>query len=385
MLFGHLHNGIVGRPTSFRMFWLQTANWLKFAFVAILIFRGFANAASPAKKLIEFGWDEPDTTFMLRHVQEMEQRPFDGCVYHIRYLDANGRSGDFSLENWGHRSFSTNDLKTSIEELKRTKFRKFRHNFLRFNVLPGDVDWFDDFSPILNNARLAASVARQATNDGILLDVEQYKAPLFDARRQWLIGSKTFLQYSDQVRKRGSQLMEAFQQGFPNITILLTFGYSLPWNQSQAGKKDLALVEYGLLAPFLDGMVDAANGKARIVDGHEFGYHYGPGDFTAGYHQMKTGVLPIVRQRAKYVKVFSFGFGIWLDLDSQQRGWFVDKVENNPHSPREFGALVREALDVSDEYVWIYSQIPRWWSEPRGEMKDLPREYMLSLEQVRTR
>src|SRR5438093_1619249 len=37
------------------------------------------------KKLIEFGWDEPDTAFMRAHVREMEKSPFDGCVFHIMY------------------------------------------------------------------------------------------------------------------------------------------------------------------------------------------------------------------------------------------------------------------------------------------------------------
>ena len=33
-----------------------------------------------AGKLIEFGWDEPDTAFMREHAAEMERSPFDGCV-----------------------------------------------------------------------------------------------------------------------------------------------------------------------------------------------------------------------------------------------------------------------------------------------------------------
>ena len=36
------------------------------------------------KKLIEFGWDEPDTAFLRAHLGEMEKTPFDGCVYLLR-------------------------------------------------------------------------------------------------------------------------------------------------------------------------------------------------------------------------------------------------------------------------------------------------------------
>ena len=40
-------------------------------------------AGSSAKKLIEFGWDEPDTGFLRRHRDQLEQTPFDGCVFHV--------------------------------------------------------------------------------------------------------------------------------------------------------------------------------------------------------------------------------------------------------------------------------------------------------------
>src|SRR5262245_8287005 len=36
----------------------------------------------PTKKLIEWGWDEPDTTFIQQHIAEMETFPFDGLVFH---------------------------------------------------------------------------------------------------------------------------------------------------------------------------------------------------------------------------------------------------------------------------------------------------------------
>ena len=39
------------------------------------------------KKLIEFGWDEPGTKFMREHIAEMQQTPFDGCVFHVEYKD----------------------------------------------------------------------------------------------------------------------------------------------------------------------------------------------------------------------------------------------------------------------------------------------------------
>jgi len=33
--------------------------------------------------LIEWGWDEPDQTFLATHIAQMETKPFDGVVLHL--------------------------------------------------------------------------------------------------------------------------------------------------------------------------------------------------------------------------------------------------------------------------------------------------------------
>ena len=62
------------------------------------------------KKLIEFGWDEPDTAFMREHVAEMERTPFDGCVFHVDYPKPSGGKGSFIWEGWGTRAFTAPEL-----------------------------------------------------------------------------------------------------------------------------------------------------------------------------------------------------------------------------------------------------------------------------------
>ena len=59
------------------------------------------NPEAPPKKLIEFGWDEPSTTFMRQHRVEMEAMPFDGCVFHVDYKKTDGSAGQFIWELWG--------------------------------------------------------------------------------------------------------------------------------------------------------------------------------------------------------------------------------------------------------------------------------------------
>jgi hypothetical protein len=42
---------------------------------------------------------------------------------------------------------------------------------------------------------------------------------------------------------------------------------------------------------------------------------------------------------------------------------------------------LRAAIEQTDEYVWIYTEKPRWWSE-KGPL-DLPAAYIETLRRVR--
>ncbi len=350
----------------------------------LCVLTALVSAADPApKKLIEFGWDEPDTAFLRQHLAEMEATPFDGCVYHVGWKGADGKSGNFTWECWSKRAFTETELEGALADLKATPFRRFSHNFLRFNTTPADIDWFDDHAAVVQNARLAARVAREGKSRGLLFDIEQYNAPLFDYRKQRDAKTKPWEAYAAQARLRGREVMEAFQQGFPDLTVFLTFGYCLPWGQSQGGKKPLSECSYGLLAPFLDGMVEAAKGKTRIVDGHESSYGYkDPAQFPAAYRAMKEELLPIVASPKDYARVLSLGFGIWLDHDWRKAGWNADDPAKNYFAPEPFGATVRKALETADEYVWIYTETPRWWSA-QGKAVKLPEAYAEALRRAR--
>ena len=52
-----------------------------------------------------------------------------------------------------------------------------------------------------------------------------------------------------------------------------------------AGKKPLAVCPYGLLVPFLDGMIEAAKGRPGFVDGHELSYGYRDAEAFVGARQ----------------------------------------------------------------------------------------------------
>ena len=344
-----------------------------------------AAADSASKKLIEFGWDEPDTAFLRQHLAEMERTPFDGCVFHAGYELPGGRQGSFTWECWGTNAFAEADLQAAFDDLKAVRSRRFKENFLRFNTTPAKLDWFDDHAAVLGNARLAARLARAGRCPGLLFDIEQYDGPLFNYRKQRDATTKTWEAYAVQVRQRGREVMQAFQKGYPGLTVFLTFGYSLPWQESQGGKRALAECSYGLLAPFLDGMVEAARGRTRLVDGHELSYGYrDPEQFVVAYRTMQTGLLPMVADPKKYRRTFSLAFGLWMDHDWRKLGWEVEQVAQNYFTPETFESSARAALNTADEYVWIYTETPRWWSKEGGPVK-LPAAYAEALRKARTK
>jgi hypothetical protein len=63
-----------------------------------------------------------------------------------------------------------------------------------------------------------------------------------------------------------------------------------------------------------------------------------------------------------------------MDYQWKEQGWDVEHPERNPLPPEKFEGIVRTALQYADEYVWIYSESPRWWSDQGGPIK-LPPAY----------
>lgn len=356
----------------------RTVLWME-VLVAVV-----SHSAEPAstKKLIEFGWDEPGSSFLCDHIAEMEKTPFDGCVFHVDYEKADGGRGSFTWEGWGPRKFEMAELQKAVNDLKATRFGRFKRNFLRFNTTPAKLDWFDDFSAILNNAELAARIAREGNCAGLLFDTEQYEGPLFNYRKQRDAATKSWDEYAVQARKRGREIMQAFQQSYPDVTLFLTFGYSLPWAQCRGNKEKLADADYGLLSPFLDGLFEGAKGRTKIVDGYESSYGYKQASqFETAYETMQRKLLPIVADSKAYQNHLSIGFGVWMDRDWRKHGWDTNDFAKNYFTPESFAASVAAALQRSDEYVWVYTETPRWWSDARVPQK-LPAAYEAALRKV---
>src|SRR3972149_1000301 len=193
------------------------------------------------KSVIEFGWDMPYTEFVKNNISEMEKLPFDGIVLGAYY---NEQPFERLIFSSNYLSFKV--VSPEIGNLKETNFNKFTDNFLLIWVAPGNVDWFDNWGPILNNVEIAARIAKEGGLKGIFLDVEQYNFHLFEYRSLKYKNAKSFNEYAQQTRVRGKQFIETVNKIYPDITIILTFGYYVGQYGIPKGK-DLSYSDYSLL------------------------------------------------------------------------------------------------------------------------------------------
>ncbi len=341
-------------------------------------------AAVPRKKIIAWGgldWYSPENVQM--NIRKYEELPFDGTVLQGFKANQAGKQVMFDSLCFGKEKFERQQLAETIELLKNIKFKTFTDNLVRFNVTPGDVDWFEDFSPILHNARLWAEVAKETGMKGWLFDVEDYQGRVFDYRKMKFTGKKTFDEYAQQARLRGREFMKAVQEPYPDIVMFLVLAHSYVNRDPQASKR-LPELEYGLLPAFLSGMIEAAGPKVRIIDGHEQSYVYLTSeDYYRGYHATRQKALALVPPdlHAKYRTTVEAGMALYFNYVFASPGVAKGPPEFLTEKDRLqlFEHNVYYALTTTDEYVWCYSERLCWWEKghavptPEGALDALRR------------
>jgi hypothetical protein len=327
-----------------------------------------------SKKVIQWGFDEPSTQFMRENIESMEQFPFDGVIFHA--MSTKGEK--IHREMWGNRKFEFAEFEHAVADLKATPFKSFTDRFLRVNVQPGSVDWFDDeaWAVVLQNSTIAARIAKQGNCKGFMFDTESYVTKLFKYSEQPHRSEKSFSEYQAKVRQRGKQWMATVNAEFPDIKILMTFGYA----ESGRLQKNAEERVYGLLADFLDGMLDVCTPQTRIIDAWErsFGYKQQE-EFVKARDITQTQLPEFAASSRQYLKHIQTGFAVWMDNRHHKIGWHLDDFSKNHFTPAQFEESVRLALATSDEYVWVYTEKPRWW--PKQEQ--LPQPYIDALRKAR--
>jgi hypothetical protein len=136
-----------------------------------------------------------------------------------------------------------------------------------------------------------------------------------------------------------------------------------------------------LVGDFLDGMLDACAPRTKFVDGWEGAYRFKKKEqFGKAHDAIKVKLAASAADPEKYRQRFTASSGIWMASDWRRVGWHTDDLSKNFFTPTEFETSVRLGLQRTDEYVWIYTEQPRWWTADK-----LPPAYVEALKKARER
>ncbi|MDI6827582.1 MAG: hypothetical protein QME62_03750, partial [Armatimonadota bacterium] len=293
-----------------------------------------AYAANSGKKLIEYGWDCPTTTFFRQNIKKMEELPFDGVVIQVAHP-----KGGWSL---GWRVFSKVRFRPSeyahaIKDLTAVKPSRLTENFIQVIAMPGEVDWFDpEWSAVAYNAGCLAKVAKLGGCKGIMFDPEMYgehQIWSYKSRPAEARAAHSYAEYVAQVKERGKEFIRSINREFPDITILALLGPALTYEQSVASG-GIENADYSLLAAFYDGICEAATSSTILVDGFEQSYGFiGQEPFERARRIILQNAKSISTSPKAFAEHVRAGFGIWADYASGTLGWHPEDFTKNYFSP----------------------------------------------------
>lgn len=311
------------------------------------------------KKVFAFGSSDPHPGFFAANIAAMQATPVDGTVFYAQ----NSSGVNFSYACWGTTTFSRSGMQYTVDGMNAVPdYGRFTENFLRFNVTPGYVDWFDDFSAITDNAGTAGWIVQQSKGvRGIMLDTEAYDGQLWEYTTRKYVSTKTFSQYQAQARQRGQEFMQAIQAEAPDATIIITHAYSSVWHYIGGNTSNLQSSSQALLPAFLDGMVAVAGPGIKLVDGNIISFRFKTlQEFLDGRQATLSGVLPIVQNPTSYANKFGVAFATWMNPPV----WYSSPSQFNLNyfTPGALKTAMQNGLNVADQYAWIYGESLHWWN-----------------------
>jgi hypothetical protein len=336
---------------------------------------------SPSKKLIEYGWGSPSPEELADQGQLLEDSVFDGITFRL-----SGRSVVFNRTAFDKKSFD-NDIKL----FARIKSNKLAQSFIRvLSNSEAGWDWANDsdWQATSENIRNIARVAKAAGLRGVIFDAESYE------NNPWNIASRPGRQqygfggYQAKVRERGASFMRSLEAEYPGLQFFSlrthTDLFGLVADSPSAAVLQQRLSEesgLGLWPSFVDGLLDAAGPKVKLIEGNENAYYYLHAQQFDDYRRdlaLYGPRLVAPENQSKYRQSLSAGNAIYLDgimnLHQTPRfcGYFIGS-DNERLRLLEHNSY--HSLRSSDEWVWLYDENVNWWrgSPPLEMQKTLQR------------
>ncbi len=318
------------------------------------------------KRMIGHGWDllSVRPVDVARNVDAWSQVPLDGVSLAVTKVTPDGaKIGYGSVMNdpaWDRAWFAED-----VQTLRTCASRTLTHNFLTTFWAPRKrLAWSDDaaWARFAHNIGVVAWLAREGRAKGILIDPEDYPGT-----RQYFraAGDAPYAETAVLARERGAQVMRSIAAEYPDITLLSFWLLSLQPQYYDDESPCAAAADAGDLWPaFLNGMLDALPPGARLVDGDEHAYRCeaSRNDFYLAAWRIQNRALALVEpaNRAKYQTQVLTGFGLYVDMYTnptnsplyfgEQDGSRLNHLRNN----------FAQALDATQEYVWVYGEKMDW-------------------------
>ncbi|PNY79668.1 NPCBM/NEW2 domain-containing protein [Deinococcus koreensis] len=330
--------------------------------------------AGSGKKLIQLGWDAPTPDFVRANIATMEQQPFDGLVVNL-----NAGKTIFNKTAYPDSAYVQDRA-----DLAATRFASLRHNFISiWAAREANWSWFSDqdWAATQANARNFARTAKAGHFKGFFFDPEPYGTSPWSYSRS-LYPDQDFAAVQAKVRQRGAAFLSTIQAEMPDVQMLTLFG--MTYLKKQADQRGgLEQVEWGLLASFIEGMLDVIGPQARLIDGNEPSYYYylpNAQEFSSFAGQRdaaRTLVSP--ENRARYDAQVKTSHAVFVDgllglyNASGVNGLLGCHLRNTAERRLMLEHHLYQGLNTTDEYVWAYSEQMDWWGS-LGQGVRLPDE-----------
>jgi hypothetical protein len=323
------------------------------------------------KELILFEQSPIPAESLAAQHETLDDLPFDGVMFTI----------DASSEIQRPTPIGLDELRAQLAPLKGVEFDHLRYNFLLVYATPAGA--FADYDTVIENFANLAQAAGEVGIKGIFFDNEEYFGPAW--RPDVSCPGMELDECREQARATGDELMEAMAARWPTLEVLNSSGVWLSddgtYDQlKRMGYNDIAFANT-VWGSFALGMFEGSlDNDTRYIDGGGVYTQESLDDLSVAYTWFRHGIaqqseLIPDELRTTYEDDIEIAFGVY-DFPEEYHG----KVSDATVWQRD----ITDALRVSDNYVWAYSERYNWTNNPLNPKKPVvPEEYLTATRDAR--
>jgi hypothetical protein len=340
-----------------------------------------AIASCAADTLAETKADLPDNATVSKYLLLFEQAPLSAEDLAARAPQLSSLPFDGVLFTIGASSQIQSNERIGVERLRReleplasADLGPLRHNFVLVYATPAGP--ITDYESVAANFADLAQAAAEVGVEGIFFDSEEYFGPTW--RPDVICPGMGVPACQSAARATGRAVMAAMVDRDPDVRVMTSAG---PWLSEPATHDHLAAMDYIDVASanpvfgyFAAGLfAGTAGNDATYIDGGGFYTQRSVHDLAVAYDWMRHGMAAssaVVPDdlRGQYEDRIQIAFGVY-DFPEEYRGKVSDVTT--------WASDIRDALRVSDRYVWAYSERYDWTGNPDAPDKPAaPTEYL---------